>query len=213
MNKNPKVLSAKYKHAAAEEGTDTIFGELLPEINLDSSWNRQYEASNSNDDLTTRKIGLSASIPLYTGGATRSRVRAAKETANQRYLEILETGKEVEQETITAWEALQTAKAEIESRIAQVEAARIASEGVSAEADLGERTILDTLDADQEYLDARSSLVTSKRNALVAEASLMEKLGMLTPQELSFEESAINYQEHLDDVTGRIFSMGVEPLE
>ena len=40
----------------------------------------------------------------------------------------------------------------------------VANEGVHAEADLGARTVLDALDADQELLDARVALVSAKRD-------------------------------------------------
>ncbi len=209
--RNPEINAAKSLHAAAEKNIDGIWGELLPELNLKGSWDREFESGTS--DVTTRVIGVTATMPLYEGGATRSNIRAAKETANQRYIQILETIKNVTQKTISAWSDLQAAKAEIHSRKAQVEASAIAREGVAAEARFGERTVLDVLDADQEYLDAQASLVTSERNALVATFSLIRQLGEMTPKTLGFPEKTINYQDHLDNVAGKIFGIGIDPIE
>lgn len=207
LEQNPDLLSREAAYKAAEDDVDSVWGELLPAVSLDGSWSQNFD--DGDDDSTTRKVGLSASMPLYAGGGTRSRVRAAKQTANQRYLQILETRRLVEQETVTAWENLATAKAEIESRKAQVEAAKVAREGVSAEAEFGERTVLDVLDADQEYLDAQVSLVSSERNAIVAVFSLMEEMGDLRPAVLGFADDAIDHDAHLSDVTSRLFSMDV----
>ena len=207
LAQNPDLLSYEAAYKAAKDDVDSVWGELLPSISLDGSWNKNFD--DGNNDATTRKIGLSASMPLYAGGGTRSRVRAAKQTANQRYLQILEVRRLVEQETVTAWENLVTAKAEIESRKAQVEAAKVAREGVSAEAEFGERTVLDVLDADQEYLDSQVSLVTSERNAIVAVFSLMEEMGDLRPIVLGFGDDAIDHAEHLNEVSSRLFTMEV----
>ena len=51
------------------------------------------------------------------------------------------------------------ARASIVARREQVEAARIAAEGVAEEARLGARSTLDVLDADQERLEAEAEVV------------------------------------------------------
>ncbi len=208
---SPDVAAAVYAHKAAKEDINGVFGELLPEIGLFSSWNKTLDpAPGVIDEQTTKMIGLSASIPLYQAGSVRSRVRQAKEEANQRYLEILESKRLVRRETIENWEALQAAKAEIRSREAQVEASRVAQEGVRQEAEVGSRTILDILDADQEFLDAQVALVTAKRNKVVATFALLATLGLLSPERLGFSEDSISLKGHLKDITWSFFDMDVD---
>ncbi len=185
---SPDVLTSFYLHQASENDIDSVFGELLPEVSFSSSWNRTRDpAPGLIDEQTTKAIGITATIPLYQAGSVRSRVREAKYTSNQRLLQITETKREVRQRIISAWEDLQAARAEIDSRKAQVDAAAIAREGVHSEAELGSRTILDALDADQELLDAKVALVTAQRNKTVAEFGLLAVLGFLTPEKLQFE--------------------------
>ena len=102
---------------------------------------------------------------------------------------------------------------EIEARNAQVEAARIAREGVYQEEQLGGRTVLDTLDADQELLDAEVSLVTAQRNEIVAMFALAGALGYLTPEYLGFPEEEIDYDRHLKQVKGAVFSISGESYQ
>ena len=129
-------------------------------------------------------MGIAATMPLYQAGNIRSRLKQSKHTANQRYLEILNARRTTRQDTITAWQNWKSAKAEISSRTAQAEASRIALEGTREEAEFGERTVLDVLDATQEYLDARVDLVTARRNEVVAYYTLAAEMGLLTEDNL-----------------------------
>lgn len=211
---NPRILAAFHSHKASEEDVDDVFGELLPEIGAFGSWNKTYDPSPGLiDEQTTKSIGLSASIPLYQAGAVRSRVRQAKHTANQRYIEILDVKRQVRQEVISAWSDWRAAQSEINSRSAQVEASQVAQEGVRAEATVGSRTVLDTLDADQELLDAQVALVTARRNEVVARFTLLSTLGLLSPQTLGFGEEAQDYARNLNNVSRKIFDMHVDRVQ
>ncbi len=208
---NPAILSARFTHESAEHDVDDVYGELLPSVDISGSWSRLYDPSPGLiEKQTSKSIGLSASIPLYQAGSVRSRIREAKQTANQRYIEIMAAQRLVRQKVVSSWENLEAARAEIVSRGAQVEAARIAREGVHQETEVGARTILDALDADQELLDAQVSLVTAERNEVVASFELAEALGLLVPEILGFQELAIDHTSHLDAVTRKIFSLDAE---
>ncbi|HPF79003.1 MAG TPA: TolC family outer membrane protein [Alphaproteobacteria bacterium] len=183
---NRMVLQAKFINAAAEAGVDSVFGELLPQVKAIGRLDKTYDASDFIDEQRQSSIGLSASIPLYQAGSTRSRLREAKKRANQRYIQILEAENQAKQETISNWEALKAAKAETKARESQVQAALIANEGVHYEEEYGERTTLDALDSNQELLDAQVSLITAKRNEVVASFALAKTLGLLVPQNLGF---------------------------
>ena len=211
---SPMILAAEFVHRASEQDIDGVFGELLPEVGFSSSWNKAYDPSPGlYDRQTTSVIGLTATMPLYEAGSVRSRVRQAKHTANQRYIEIMETRREVRQNIVSNWADLQAAQAEIRSRKAQVEASAIAQEGVTQETDLGARTILDVLDANQELFDAQVALVTAERNEMVARFALLSTLGSLTPQTLGFPEDAYNYRENYVDSQWKIFDMNVDRVQ
>ncbi len=83
-----------------------------------------------------------------------------------------------------AWERLNTATARIRSRADEVAAAELALDGVRQEAEVGSRTVLDVLDAEQELLDARVALVAVERDEYVAGFDLQAAVGRLTAQEL-----------------------------
>ena len=100
-------------------------------------------------------------MPIYTGGETYARVRQAKETAGQRRIEADATRDQVRAAVVSAWGALEAAKASIRASQAQVDAANIALMGVREEARVGQRTTLDILNQQQELLNARVNLVVA----------------------------------------------------
>lgn len=206
-NYNPLVLAADYLRHSAEKDIDTVFGELLPEIGVLGSYRHTIDPSpGTSGDQTVSAIGIVATVPLYEAGSTRSRVRAAKNVAQQRRIEVDEAVRLARQQTVSSWEDLLASRAEILSRKAQVEASRIARDGVHKEAELGTRTILDALDADQELLDAESALVTAQRNEIVADFTLAATLGLMTPETLGFPELSKDYDRHVREITGKVFS-------
>lgn len=208
---NPEVIAARFFHRASQEDIDVVFGELLPSVDLFGSWNRQYDPQPGQlDDVTTARVGIDAVVPIYDAGLSRSRVREAKHTANQRYLEILDASQRVHQEVVANWESLRAARSEIEARRSQSEAASIANESVHKEAEFGTRTILDALDAEQEYLDARVALTTAERNETVALLTLAATLGALTPDVLGFPELKTDFDAQLDDIMWKIFGTDVD---
>jgi outer membrane protein len=204
---NPSTLAAEFTNAAAEDDVDNVFGELLPSLNLNGGVSRSYSPSQFIDRQDTTQVGVIARIPLYESGAVRSRVRAAKHTANQRYLQILESRRAARQETISAWERLQAAMSQITAREKEVEAATFVRDSLQDQADVGERTITDALDAVQDYQRAQSALLSARRDEVVARFTLAEAMGKLTPETLGFTEQSIKPDLHLNGDAGSFLGL------
>lgn len=158
------------------------------------------------DESETSTIGLRARILLYEGGRTRSRIREAKNRENQRYIETLAAERSVKSEVMRSWSQLQAYKSEISARELAVTAAKFSAEGVREEARLGERTVLDTLDAEQEMLEAEVALARAKRDMIVTSYALAASLGMLLPEHMGMADIAYDPGPHYRAVSHRIFS-------
>ena len=108
-----------------------------------------------------------------------------------------------------AWEAYQTTKAAIDAMKAQVKASKMALDGVIREADVGARTVLDVLDAEQEYLNNRVNLVSAERNLTVAALNVLSTTGNMTAQNLKLKVDVYSYEQHYDDVNGKLIGTGI----
>lgn len=181
---NPALIAARFNEQAAEANVDVAFGELLPELNLTGQARSTYEPSDTVDQSDSASLTARLTVPLYQSGAVSSRVREARYNANESRIRVEETRREVVENAIQAWETLTTSRASIQSLITQVSAARVALEGTEQEALVGSRTVLDVLDAEQELLDARVSLVRAQRDEVVASYGLLSVVGRLTARQL-----------------------------
>ena len=98
-----------------------------------------------------------------------------------------------------------------------MEANKIALEGVRAEEQVGQRTVLDVLDAEQELLNSQVSLVTSRRDLVVASYTLLAAVGRLSPSELGLPSETYDPDAHYRDVKDRPFGFrwttSVLPIE
>lgn len=205
---NPEIEMAVHSFAAAGHAVDATFRELMPQISAFATYSKEYDPQPGGvEDVAAQTIGIRASVPLYEAGSTRSRVREAKDTARQREIEIEKTKRRIAQMIVGDSNGLSAAQAEIISRIAQIDAAQAAREGVGEEAHLGERTVLDILNADQELLDAKAARIIAERNEIVRHYSLAADLGMLLPERMGLSDIAYRPGEHYRAMGQRIFSM------
>ena len=208
---NPDLIAAKFLERAAEDGIDVVFGELLPSVDvvgrleaLDEDVTHQGLYENS------AGVFLQVRIPLYQGGGVSSRVRESKQVVSQRRQQVYEQQRAVEQQATSSWRALETARAQIDSFKAQVEATRVALEGVREEANVGARTILDVLDAQQEYLVAQVNLVRAERDEVVAAYDVLGAIGRLTLANLSLPATPYDPTRHYDAVKDKFWGTDIE---
>jgi outer membrane protein len=153
-------------------------------------------------------------VPLYESGSVYSQTRQRKQIYNQRRIQVEEQRRSVRQSVVQAWETLTTARSNIKARQSQVDAARVALEGVQQEAEVGSRTTLDVLDQEQEYLDARVALVQAHRDEYVAGYSLLSSVGRLGARQLAlpveYYDPVNNYKRVRDKWVGTDGGLNVE---
>jgi outer membrane protein/adhesin transport system outer membrane protein len=204
----PNVRAAEYAEQAAREGVDVVFGELLPQISLNGDLTTAEDISTKNVQTDSAAIIARITIPLYQAGSVDSRVREAKQRVSQRRQDIETQRRFAAQTATTAWRALETARAQIQSFESQVRAGEIALEGVQQEAAVGSRTVLDILDAEQELLDARVSLVQAQRDEVVASYQVISAVGRLTAIELSLPVEVYDVERYYQDVRDKWWGLG-----
>ncbi|MDP6271832.1 MAG: TolC family outer membrane protein [Alphaproteobacteria bacterium] len=195
-DQNPTLLAARHAEAAARHGIANSKGSLWPSVSLVGDLSRSKEASLRSVRSESAFLGIEIDVPLYQAGAAYSSLRQRRQIASQRRLEIDGARRQVIQNATQAWEALNTAHAQIEARSKEVQAAEIALEGVKQEAEVGARTTLDVLDAEQELLDARVGLVVAERNETVTSFDLLSAIGGLTARKLALSVETYDPESH-----------------
>lgn len=206
---NPNVNSALFREEAARFAVDKVRGELLPEVNIEASFAHRENPNSAFDSQESASISGRVSIPLYDGGEVRARVRQAKHTHVSRIQEIEQARSETQANVTAAWSRLMAARAQIKSDRIQVEANRLALEGVREEEKVGQRTLLDVLNAEQEYLSAQIELITTQRELVVASYELLAQIGLLSAEDLELGTAVYNPTVHYEEARGNWFGINI----
>ena len=210
MKKNPLVVSAQFIEKAARDDVELVEGELWPTISVTGELEQVNSFSSAGSSSENLSIIAKLTMPIYQQGAVTSRVRAAKQVVGQRRLEIEEARREAVELANTAWESLQTARARVEAFGIEIRSNEIALEGVRQEAQVGSRTVLDVLDAEQELLDAQVNVVRAQSDEFVAAMELRAAIGSLTAKAVGLAVDYYDEQKHYNKVRSKIYGIGKE---
>ena len=110
----------------------------------------------------------------------------------------------------SAWRSLSTARAQETSFETGVRASSLALDGVRREAELGARTVLDILDAEQELLDAKVNLVRARRDEIVSAYAVLASAGGLTAQGLGLDVPAFDMERNYKAVRDKFWGTGID---
>lgn len=197
---NPVVVSAEFAAKSSRKNINVVRGELLPSVTLSGYAGRSWDQKSQNDRTDAFYAKANLVVPLYQSGSVSSKLRSAKHRAGKAKLDVDTARRSAVESSTSAWENLQTAKAAIKSRKTQINASKIALDGVEREALAGSRTVLDVLDAEQELLDARVGLVRSERDEMLASFQLSAALGKMTAEGLNLNVEKYYHGQHYKDV-------------
>ena len=78
---------------------------------------------------------------------------------------------------------------------------------------VGARTILDILDAEQEFLDAQVNLVRAQRDEIVASYQVLQAMGLMTAEYLVLPVTLYDPDGDLEEVRDVWFGFGGLPEE
>jgi len=129
------------------------------------------------------------SIPIFSGGLNWSNIRKAQEINIRDKFHLVEARRYVTQEVKSSFSQYNSSLIKVNSTKKQFEANKIALEGVKEEFELGTRTNLDVLDAEQEFLDSQVSMISSENNLQLSMFYLLLSIGSLNPDVLSLPVS------------------------
>lgn len=206
---NPALEASRHADRAAQHAIDVAKGGLLPTVSFNAQVQHAEEPSTTVSRTTTTSLLGQVSIPLYQSGAQYSAVREAKQRASQARLQMSDSRRQVEEGVRNGWEQLRATRAAIRSNREQVRANEIALDGVRQEAQVGSRTTLDVLDAEQELLDSQVALVSAERDEYVAGYSLLSAIGQLSARELSLAVDLYDPRENYEDVKHQWIGYGI----
>ena len=209
---SPTIVQAMENAKAADYAVDSAVGELLPQASIEGQYQYNNNVLNSglggSGQQTFAAVVGKVTIPIYQGGADFASVRAAKDTRAQAELSIADAQRQADDATRSAWQVYTSADASIGFQVAQEEADRKAFEGVKQEQLVGTATILDTLIAAQNLVNAEIAVATARHDTLATAYQVLQGTGQLTAMQLRLK---VNYYDpgiHYDDAATSWIGLG-----
>jgi outer membrane protein len=197
---NPDLIAANKAVEAARYDTAVARAARLPKLAgvASSTYTNDFGtaigipgfSSGSQTDKTAA-IGLQATVPLFQGGGPSAQIRASHDRTSQAMENAIATERGIVAQARAAYASWRASNEVIASSQKQVSASTLSLEGVRAENSVGNRTILDILNAEQELLQAQSQLIQAQRNSYVAGFSLLAAMGKAEARELGLEGGAL----------------------
>lgn len=217
LESNPDLQAARERSKAAERDINVAGAGRLPRVSLFTSGDAtdylgSVNSAVMNEHNRTVTAGARISVPLFQGGLPAAQRRQAQAQASAALEQEIATERDVIAQVRSAYSSWTAANDLIRSSQVAVDAATLSLEGVRAENSVGNRTILDILNAEQELLNAQVQLVTARRNAYVAGFTLLAAMGKAEARDLNLDSEILYDPEvNYERVRGRILDWQNDP--
>jgi len=210
---NFDVVQSRAAQDASRQGVNIARAGLRPQLSAEFHGGRVKETDvqfpHQRDDLVEATLQLK--IPLYQGGEQAAEIRQAKEAAARTLLQVdvvLRRAREEIQASWAAWDGARKRMAEYRISIA---ANAVAARGVARQQSVGERTLLEVLNAQQEQLAADVNLITAERDLYVAGLQLQAVTGTLSARRLGLDVPLYDPLTHYGETRDRWYGTAPAP--
>jgi len=171
----------------AEQEVERANAGHLPTLDAVASYTKNYAnggTSGVGNDLDNGTIGLQLQIPLYQGGAISSRARQAVLNKQKALDDIEIARRETDLETQRAFLNLSSSIAQVKALEQALVSSQSQLDSTKLGYEVGVRTSVDVLNAQQQYFSAKRDLLQARYNYLVNIIRLKSASGLVAELDL-----------------------------
>jgi len=185
---NPNLIIAKLEYDQAQKDKTIAKSDLAPSANLSLERSYTDDLSATYDEREKDTLKATVTWPFYSGGKNLASINKSSSLETRSRLILDSVTKQNETNVASAWSSYQSNKSLLNSVQAQVRAAEIANEGISAEYNSGAgRTTLEVIQSNSLLLNAQISLANSERNFILSQFNLLKSIGLLHSEYLKIK--------------------------
>ena len=200
LTNNPDIEAANLEVDATRADINVAKASRAPKLsathgggynNFLGSLRSGVSGASVTQETSSAAAGVSVTLPIFTAGRRSAQVRQSQSRSSQAIENYVATERGVIAQTRGAYAAWQANERVITATEQAVSANALSLEGVRAENSVGTRSILDILNAEQEYLNTQVQLVSARRNSYVAAFSVLAAMGKAEARDLGIEGGAL----------------------
>jgi len=132
------------------------------------------------------EVGITLNIPIFSGFATQSRRHQAGFSLRAADATLSQTERSIKRQTETAFRAIVAGIQEVEARRQALVSADSALEATNAGFEVGTRTIVDVLNAEQRFFQAERNYSDARHQFILNQLRLRQSAGVLEEDDLAW---------------------------
>ena len=177
---NPDLIISKLEYEQSEKDIQIAKSDLSPSASISFEKSYSEDLSTTYDEREKDILKATVTWPFYSGGKNRAKLNKNKNLKTQKRLLLDSALKTNEAVVASAWSNFLSNQSLLESVNAQVKAAEIANEGITAEYESGiGRSTLDVIQSNSLLLSALITRAESERNFILSQFNLLKSIGLL----------------------------------
>ncbi|OCG01367.1 outer membrane channel protein TolC [Gilliamella sp. wkB112] len=197
QSSNLNLLTMRLNQDIAREQIKLAQAGHMPTANLDASTNLNKNDNYGNYSMAggqrngktfsgNNKIGVSVNMPIFSGGATVSKVEQAQHNFVSFSEKVESTNRSVVNQVRSSYNNISSSISAIKAYQQAVVSAQSSLEATSSGYQVGTRTIVDVLNATTQLYSAKRNLSDAKYTYLTSLLQLKYSVGTLTADDLVF---------------------------
>lgn len=176
--RNPALIRARFLERAARAAIGRVRADRLPQVKLKASAGG-WTALSGSEDNSEASIGVRVEVPLFDGGEASARVTQAEAISVSLAEEARAAADQAVADAAIAWQRLSAVRDSLQSEREGADESKRALTGIREQVRLGQRSIIESLDAQRDLVAAEIRVASRERDLLVAGYSLLAAAGML----------------------------------
>ncbi len=210
IENNPDLKAQEYLVKSAEANVHTARAGHLPTLYLSADYSDPKTISGTNtlsgfgndDGNRGGSLGLTLSVPIFSGGATQSQVREAIARRDLAQDDLEQVRRALVRNTRNAYQTLVAGISEVEARRSAVTSARAAYEASQVGLEVGTRTVLDVLQNQQTLFDAEREYALARYTFLQSRLLLEQAAGSLDVEDVQDVNRLLTADASAREVSG-----------
>lgn len=179
---NPQIAITKLLQKSADQNLKSSKSEFKPKLTINTDIFSRYNYLDQFNGLRNPNsvdVYLRYSMPLLTGGRRSTSKNIAISQNNIAKIQVLDVHANITKDVKIAWNDVEIAKLVIGHVKTGVKAAQTALKGTIKERDAGIRPQIDVLNAEQELLERKLSLIEAEKKIIVSTLKLLLVMGQI----------------------------------
>ena len=181
---NPNVVLANKVRNLATQELELAHKDMNPSVDLRAAVNQSWDPNTFFEEQRYFDISANMSWPLYKGGKEKSLERKYSQKIIKSKTEIDNSIRMATEKAMIVWNKIESLKSQMIAFEASIHANEIALEGVIEEENVGSRTVIDVLDAENELFRARANLIKVNTDLKIASYELLALVGEMNAKSL-----------------------------